>query len=137
MKHFLHTAFLLVLFASCQKQDEYTPVPDLLLGRWQAETLEILFYDATGKLTDDQVFQHTSLLDVTASTLTTTQTVNSQLVTETQAYTRSGELLTLSKPPAGYACYCRKLGAATFTFEYNQTPIAGQSYTIQLIAYHR
>jgi hypothetical protein len=136
MKQLLHVVCLLALLTSCQKKNEPTPAPDLLLGRWQAETLEILFYDATGKLTDDHIFQHFSQLDVTASTLTTTQTVNSQLVTETQSYTRNGELFTLSKPPAGYACYCRKLGASTFTFEYNQTPIAGQSYTIQLIAYH-
>jgi hypothetical protein len=137
MKHLFHVAFLLALFTSCQKQQEPTPAPDLLLGHWQAETLEILFYDAAGKLTDNQVFNRTSQLDIDASTLTTTQTVNGQLVVEAQRYTRQGEALTLAKPPAGYTCYCRKLSASTFTFEYNQTPVAGQSHTIQLIAYHR
>jgi len=128
---------MLALFASCQKQAEPAPTPDLFLGHWQAETLEILFYDATGKLTDDHVFQQASQLDVDAGTLTTTQTVNGRIVVETQPYTRRGETLILSKPPVGYTCYCRKLSASTFTFEYNQTPIAGQAYTVQLLAYHR
>ncbi|RZJ88488.1 MAG: hypothetical protein EOO60_11015 [Hymenobacter sp.] len=137
MKQLLPAVFLLVLLTNCHKQDEPAPAPDLFLGRWQAETLEILFYDATGKLTSDHVFQRVSQLDVTASTLTTTQTVNGQLVVEAQPYTRTGEVLTLAKPPAGYTCYCRKLSNATFTFEYNETPVAGQPFTIQLVAYHR
>lgn len=135
MKHLLLIVLLFAGVTGCSKKAD--PAPDPLLGHWQASTLEILSYDATGKLVDDHTFSKASQLDVTASTITTTQTVNGQIVVDTQTYTRNGEALTLARPPAGFTCYCRKLSASSFTFEYNQNPIAGQPYTIQLVAYSR
>lgn len=141
MKNLLLSLALGVTLLGCTKKtDPVAPTTDPLLGRWYSTSVRNVDYDASGKVTKDATTQQASQLDVTATTFTFTTTVNGRTSTETDAYTRSGELLTLTPPSGntgGETVYTRGLTSSAFTLEFNGKRTAGQSYYVQSIPYTR
>jgi hypothetical protein len=122
----------LSLMGCGDKADDPTVAPDPFLGRWKAETLRSVSYDASGKVLTDKTTTAPSQLDVSPTIISFSATDNSP-------YTRNGETLTVTPKngTAGETYYARNLTKDSFTFEFNGPRTTGKGYYVQSIPYHR
>lgn len=106
--------------SACAKTPDPSPAPAALaaaevplLGRWQADTLRQVNYDAAGQVKSDEVHLVRAQFEFTAATLTFSSGGQSQPWT----YARAGEVLTLSGAAAPEQCWARRVRPGYFTFE--------------------